>query len=145
VVLGVPAPEGGAAIALSSSAPAIASVPASATVPANTFINVATGSSGSASFTTGSSITLSVTNGRDAIWSGACSSGGNKRKTCTFTINGAATVNANVQQSALLFCALLFSALLFSALLPVVCYRERLHHRGVCPWTDERSCVRRSA
>ena len=60
-------------------------------------INVAVGSSGSASFATGTSITLSVTNGRDAIWSGACSSGGNKRRTCTFTFNGAASVSANVQ------------------------------------------------
>jgi len=60
-------------------------------------INVSVGSSGSASFNTGTSITLSVTNGRDAIWSGACSSGGNKTKTCTFTLGGTATVNANVQ------------------------------------------------
>jgi len=60
-------------------------------------ISVAVGSSGSASFATGTSITLSVSNGRDAIWSGACSSGGNKTKTCTFTINGAASVTANVQ------------------------------------------------
>jgi hypothetical protein len=60
-------------------------------------INVAVGSSGSASFTTGTSITLSISNGRDAIWSGACSSGGNKTKTCTFTITGAASVTANVQ------------------------------------------------
>jgi len=48
-------------------------------------INVAVGSSGSAPFTTGTSITLSVSNGRDAIWSGACSSGGSKAKTCRFT------------------------------------------------------------
>jgi hypothetical protein len=60
-------------------------------------INVAVGSSGSASFTTGTSITLSVSNGRDAIWSGACSSGGAKSKTCTFTIAGAASVSVNVQ------------------------------------------------
>ena len=60
-------------------------------------ISVAVGSSGSASFTTGTSITLSVSNGRDAIWSGACSSGGNKRRSCTFTLNGAASVSANVQ------------------------------------------------
>lgn len=60
-------------------------------------INVATGSSASASFTTGVSITLSVSNGRDAIWSGACSSGGSKKKSCTFTLNSAATVAANVQ------------------------------------------------
>ena len=60
-------------------------------------ISVATGSSGSASFTAGASITLSVTNGRAAIWSGACSSGGNKTRSCTFTLNAVATVNANVQ------------------------------------------------
>ena len=51
-------------------------------------ISVATGSSGSASFAPGTSITLSVTNGRSAIWSGACSSGGNKVRTCTFTLYG---------------------------------------------------------
>jgi len=61
-------------------------------------INIATGTSGSAMFTAGTSITLTVTNGRDAIWSGACSSGGNKQKTCTFTLTGGtATVTANVQ------------------------------------------------
>src|SRR5262249_50374803 len=60
-------------------------------------INVAVGSSGSGSFTTGTSITLSVTNDRDAIFSGACSSGGTKRKTCTFTIQGNASVSVNVQ------------------------------------------------
>jgi hypothetical protein len=60
-------------------------------------INVAVGSSGSGSFTTGTAITLSVSNGRDAIWSGACSSSGNKRRTCTFTITGTASVTANVQ------------------------------------------------
>jgi hypothetical protein len=60
-------------------------------------ISVAVGSTGSATFNTGTSITLSVTNTRDAIWSGACSSGGNKVKTCTFTIQGNASVTANVQ------------------------------------------------
>ena len=60
-------------------------------------INVAVGGTGSASFATGTSITLSVTNGRDAIWSGACSSGGNKRRSCTFTLNAAASVSASVQ------------------------------------------------
>ena len=62
-----------------------------------TGINVNVGTTGSAPFNSGTSITLRVTNGRDAIWSGACSSGGNKTKTCTFTLNGNATVNANVQ------------------------------------------------
>jgi hypothetical protein len=60
-------------------------------------INVAVGSSGSAAFATGTTITLSATNSRDVIWSGACSSGGNKTKTCTFTLTGNATVTANVQ------------------------------------------------
>ncbi len=60
-------------------------------------INVTVGSTGSALFNTGTSITLSVSNDRDAIWSGACSSGGNKRRTCTFTFNANASVTANVQ------------------------------------------------
>jgi hypothetical protein len=60
-------------------------------------INVAVGRSGSASFATGTAITLSASNGRDVVWSGACSSGGNKTKTCTFTLNGTAAVTANVQ------------------------------------------------
>jgi hypothetical protein len=60
-------------------------------------INVAVGSSGSASFATGTTITLSATNSRDVIWSGACSSGGNKTKTCRFTLNANAAVTANVQ------------------------------------------------
>jgi hypothetical protein len=62
-----------------------------------TGINVAVGSTGSASFASGTAITLRATNERDVIWSGACSSGGNKTKTCTFTLNGNATVSANVQ------------------------------------------------
>ena len=60
-------------------------------------INVSVGSSAQASFASGSSITLSVSNGRSAIWTGACSSGGNKTKTCTFTLNANAVVTANVQ------------------------------------------------
>jgi hypothetical protein len=60
-------------------------------------ISVATGSSGSASFAVGTSITLTASNGRDTVWSGACSSGGNKVRTCTFTLNGTAAVTANVQ------------------------------------------------
>ena len=62
-----------------------------------TGINVAVGSTGSASFAVGTAITLRATNERDVIWSGACSSGGNKTKTCTFTLTGNATVTANVQ------------------------------------------------
>ncbi len=59
-------------------------------------ISVTTGSSGSASFAVGTSITLTLSDGRDAIWSGACSTG-NKAKTCTFTLNGPASVTAAVQ------------------------------------------------
>jgi hypothetical protein len=58
-------------------------------------INVAVGSTMPAQFTTGTSITLTVSNGRNAAWSGACSNGGSK--TCTFTFTGNATVTANVQ------------------------------------------------
>jgi hypothetical protein len=60
-------------------------------------INVPVGSSQVAAFAPGSSITLTVSGGRDAIWSGACSSGGNKAKTCTFTLNANSQVLANVQ------------------------------------------------
>lgn len=63
--------------------------------PAGISVNV--GSTGTASFATGTSIRLSVSDGRDAIWSGACSSGGNKTETCTFTLTAAASVTANVQ------------------------------------------------
>lgn len=62
-----------------------------------TGISVAVGSTGSASFIVGTEITLRATNERDVIWSGACSSGGNKTKTCTFTLTGNASVTANVQ------------------------------------------------
>ena len=60
-------------------------------------IDVAVGSTASASFTKGTSIRLSVSNGREAVWSGACSSGGSRRRTCTFTLNGNASVTANVR------------------------------------------------
>ena len=60
-------------------------------------INVAVGSTQSAGFASNSPVTLSATNRRDVVWSGACSSGGNKTKTCTFTISGNASVSANVQ------------------------------------------------
>jgi len=49
------------------------------------------------SFNQGTAITLTVSNGRSAIWSGACSSGGNKTTACTFTLNAANSVTANVQ------------------------------------------------
>ena len=60
-------------------------------------LSVAVGSTASVSFTGGTAITLTVSNGRDAVWSGACSSGGNKTKTCRFTPTSNAAVTANVQ------------------------------------------------
>jgi len=60
-------------------------------------LDVSVGSTGSASFAIGTPITLTVTNGRDAVWSGACSSGGNKTRTCTFTLSATASVTGNVQ------------------------------------------------
>lgn len=62
-----------------------------------TGINVPVLETQSATFTIGTAITLSVTNGRDAIWSGACSSSGTKRRTCAFTFTAAGSVSANVQ------------------------------------------------
>ena len=60
-------------------------------------LDVTVGSTGTASFATGTSVTLSVSNGRDAVWSGACSSGGDKTRTCRFTLDGDASVTGNVQ------------------------------------------------
>jgi hypothetical protein len=60
-------------------------------------INVLVGNTGSATFAANTKVTLSVASGRDVIWSGACSSGGSKTKTCAFTITANASVTANVQ------------------------------------------------
>jgi hypothetical protein len=60
-------------------------------------INVTVGSSTQASFNVGTAITLSVVTGRTAIWSGACSSGDRDTQSCTFVLNGTASVTANVQ------------------------------------------------
>ena len=54
-------------------------------------------STGTASFPTSTSITLRATNNRGVIWSGACSSGGAKTLTCTFTLTANASLTANVQ------------------------------------------------
>ena len=63
--------------------------------PAGLKVNV--GTTGSASFATGMVVTLTVSNGRDAVWSGGCSSGGSKTKSCSLTLNAATSVTANVQ------------------------------------------------
>ncbi|MBZ5523286.1 MAG: hypothetical protein LAP21_13700 [Acidobacteriia bacterium] len=60
-------------------------------------INVAVGATATASVTSGTLVTLTVSNGRSAVWSGACSSGGNKATNCKFTATGSASVTANVQ------------------------------------------------
>jgi hypothetical protein len=57
-------------------------------------VNVAVGSSGSASFNIGTAITLTVSNGRSAVWSGGCTG---QRNSCTLTLNANASVTANVQ------------------------------------------------
>lgn len=60
-------------------------------------LKVATGSTGSEQVAPGTVVTLSVASGRDAIWGGACSSGGAKTKSCTLTVNANSSVTANVQ------------------------------------------------
>lgn len=69
--------------------PSVASSPAG--------ISVAVPGSQTASFAVGASILLSASNGRDAIWSGACSSAGTKAKTCSFVLLGNASVSAAIQ------------------------------------------------
>jgi hypothetical protein len=58
-------------------------------------LNVPVGTSAGAQFT--GAVTLSATDGRDVIWSGGCSSGGQKKKSCTFTPTASSSVTANVQ------------------------------------------------
>jgi hypothetical protein len=60
-------------------------------------LSVATGSTATAQFSPGAAVTLSVASGRDAVWGGACSSGGAKTRTCTLTLNANSSVTANVQ------------------------------------------------
>jgi hypothetical protein len=60
-------------------------------------LSVAVGTTSSVAFNVGTSITLSVTNGREAIWSGACSSGGERRRACTLTLKTDMAVAADVQ------------------------------------------------
>jgi hypothetical protein len=62
-----------------------------------TGLSVATGSTGSTQVAPGTVVTLSVASGRDAIWGGACSSGGAKTRTCMLTVNANSAVTANVQ------------------------------------------------
>jgi hypothetical protein len=66
-------------------------------VASPTGLSVATGSTGSTQVAPGSVVTLSVASGRDAIWGGACSSGGAKARTCKITVNASSSATANVQ------------------------------------------------
>src|SRR5439155_20781893 len=52
--------------------------------PAGLKVNV--GTSSSASFATGTVVTLSASNDRDASWSGGCSSRSSKTKSCGWTL-----------------------------------------------------------
>jgi hypothetical protein len=52
---------------------------------------------GSGTFILGTQIILRVDSSRTAIWSGACSSNGAKRSSCTFTFTGNSSVSANIQ------------------------------------------------
>ena len=60
-------------------------------------ISVSVGNSQSAGFAVTTSITLTASNGRSAVWSGACSSSGKKTRSCSFVLTGDATVIGNVQ------------------------------------------------
>lgn len=60
-------------------------------------VNAKVGTISSASFAANTVVTLSAANNRDVIWSGSCSSGGKKAKSCTFTIKANSSVTANVQ------------------------------------------------
>jgi len=58
---------------------------------------VYSGGTESATFLAGTSITLTAGDGRSAVWSGACSSGGQKTRSCRFTLTGNASVTGNIQ------------------------------------------------
>jgi hypothetical protein len=60
-------------------------------------VNAKVGTISSAGFAANTVVTLSAANNRDVIWSGSCSSGGKKAKSCTFTIKANSSVTANVQ------------------------------------------------
>ena len=100
VSLGAPCPDGSGATpppttyALTLTATGRSGEKVTST-PAGLVVSV--GSSGTVNYSVGSSIKLTPSNGRSAIWSGACSSGGAKTSSCTFTLNANSAVTANVQ------------------------------------------------
>jgi hypothetical protein len=57
-------------------------------------ISVAVGSMASVPFNIGATITLMVSHGRDATWTGACSG---RNNICTLTLNANTLVTANVR------------------------------------------------
>ena len=60
-------------------------------------VSVRTGSTGTTTFASGTAVTLRVSSGRSAVWTGACSSAGSRTTSCTFTVNANAAVTANIQ------------------------------------------------
>lgn len=60
-------------------------------------IQVSSGNSMSASFPTGTAITLSTSDGHGAIWSGLCSSNATAAATCTFTLQASGSVTSTQQ------------------------------------------------
>jgi predicted secreted protein len=60
-------------------------------------LSVATGTNGTVQIAPGTVVTLSVTNGRSAIWNGACTSNNGATKICPLTVNADSPVTANVQ------------------------------------------------
>lgn len=89
---------------VSNAAPATAALTVSASGRSGVNINstpagitVASGQTRTASFAVGTSVRLAVGGGRSAIFSGACSSGGSKVTSCTFTLNANSSVSANIQ------------------------------------------------
>jgi hypothetical protein len=85
-----PAPAGATLSVTASgrSGVTISSTPAGLSVPV--------GQTGSGSFPVGSSITLKASDGRTVIWSGACTAS-RDTNSCTFTLGGDSSVNANVK------------------------------------------------
>jgi hypothetical protein len=60
-------------------------------------IQVSSGKSQSASFATGSSITLTSSDGHGAIWAGLCSTNGQPAQSCTFTLQASGSVTSTQQ------------------------------------------------
>jgi len=60
-------------------------------------LNVPVGSTGSASFPRGTTVTLQVAGTRPAVWSGVCSTGKKKTPSCSFVLQNDSTETATVR------------------------------------------------